>query len=247
MLAREAPVVRSITHREIHLGRQKVRIALETFQRSADDLLGRPVHVHVGRVEEVDADLVRPVYAGRRLLFCDATAVGQPATQGDLTYLDPTTTQSPVLHHNLHLIVNETLMVHAARCCNRPCLLICCRLRAPLLQERPILLQCSHRYSIHEEGAGAKVRATLQPGLTNRLTKYLRTTQQLIEEGRDAVSSKELGDFTGINPVQVRRDLNAIGFSGTRGVGYQAYDLVEAVRNILGLRQTYNIALVGAG
>src|SRR3712207_9350963 len=31
------------------------------------------------------------------------------------------------------------------------------------------------------------------------------------------------------------------------GVGYQAYDLVEAVRAILGLRQTYNIALVGAG
>ena len=91
------------------------------------------------------------------------------------------------------------------------------------------------------------MRTTLQPGLTNRLTKYLRTTQQLIEEGRDAVSSKELGDFTGINPVQVRRDLNAIGFSGTRGVGYQAYDLVEAVRDILGLRQTYNIALVGAG
>ena len=97
-----------------------------------------------------------------------------------------------------------------------------------------------------KEGA-ARVRATLQPGLTNRLTKYLRTTQQLIEEGRDAVSSKELGDFTGINPVQVRRDLNAIGFSGTCGVGYQAYDLVEAVRDILGLRQTYNIALVGAG
>ena len=91
------------------------------------------------------------------------------------------------------------------------------------------------------------MRTTLQPGLTNRLTKYLRTTQQLIEEGRDAVSSKELGDFTGSNPVQVRRDLNAIGFSGTRGVGYQAYDLVEAVRDILGLRQTYNIALVGAG
>jgi redox-sensing transcriptional repressor len=91
------------------------------------------------------------------------------------------------------------------------------------------------------------MRSTLQPGLTNRLTKYLRTTQQLIEEGRDAVSSKELGDYTGINPVQVRRDLNAIGFSGTRGVGYQAYDLVESVRAILGLRQTYNIALVGAG
>ncbi len=91
------------------------------------------------------------------------------------------------------------------------------------------------------------MRATLQPGLTNRLTKYLRVTQQLIEEGRDAVSSKELGDFTGINPVQVRRDLNAIGFSGTRGVGYQAHDLVESVRAILGLRQTYNIALVGAG
>ncbi|MGI9048371.1 MAG: redox-sensing transcriptional repressor Rex [Rubrobacteraceae bacterium] len=91
------------------------------------------------------------------------------------------------------------------------------------------------------------MRATLQPGLTNRLTKYLRVTSQLIEESRDAVSSKELGDYTGINPVQVRRDLNAIGFSGTRGVGYQSHDLVDAVRGILGLRQTYNIALVGAG
>ena len=98
-----------------------------------------------------------------------------------------------------------------------------------------------------DKGAKDRMRATLQPGLTNRLTKYLRVTSQLIEEGRDAVSSKELGDYTGINPVQVRRDLNAIGFSGTRGVGYQAYDLVEAVRSILGLRQTYNIALVGAG
>ena len=57
------------------------------------------------------------------------------------------------------------------------------------------------------------MRATLQPGLTNRVTKYLRTTQQLIEEGRDAVSSKELGDFTGINPVQVRRDLSLIHIS----------------------------------
>ena len=65
-----------------------------------------------------------------------------------------------------------------------------------------------------------QVRATLQPGLTNRLTKYLRVTQQLIEEGRDSVSSKELGDFTGINPVQVRRDVNAIGLSGTRVLGY---------------------------
>ena len=89
------------------------------------------------------------------------------------------------------------------------------------------------------------MRATLQPVLTNRLSKYLRTTKQLIEEGGDAVASKEVGDFTGINPVQVRRDLNAIGFSGTLGVGYQAYDMVGAVRNILGLRQTYNIARVG--
>lgn len=107
------------------------------------------------------------------------------------------------------------------------------------------MVRCKHL--VYEKEVGGKVRATLQPGLTNRLTKYLRVTQQLIEEGRDAVSSKELGDFTGINPVQVRRDLNAIGFSGTRGVGYQAYDLVEAVRSILGLKQTYNIALVGAG
>src|SRR5215210_1778218 len=76
VLAREASIVRPIAHREVHLGRQKVGVPLEVFQRSAHDLLGRTVHVHVGRVEEVDADLVRPFYAGCRLLFCDAPTVG---------------------------------------------------------------------------------------------------------------------------------------------------------------------------
>ncbi len=47
--------------------------------------------------------------------------------------------------------------------------------------------------------------------------------------------------------MQVRRDLAAIGFRGTRGLGYVADDLIKAARDFLGLRPVYHIALVGAG
>lgn len=88
---------------------------------------------------------------------------------------------------------------------------------------------------------------TLHPALTSRLSKYLRVCLQLVEEGYETVSSRELGGYMGVNPGLVRRDLLAIGSSGTRGVGYQIHELVKAVRDALGLGRTYNLALVGAG
>src|SRR4051794_30329305 len=107
VLAREPAVVRALAHPQVHLRRQKVRVALEVLQRPAHYLLRGPAHVHVGRVEEVDADLVRPVDAGRRLLRIDAPAVGQPAPERDLTDLHPATTQPPVLHRDLPRVTDE--------------------------------------------------------------------------------------------------------------------------------------------
>ena len=85
------------------------------------------------------------------------------------------------------------------------------------------------------------------PGLTSRLTEYFRITKQFVEKGSDSVSNSELATCTSINPVQVRRDLRAIGFSGTRGVGYQARELIEFVRKTLNLRENYSLVVVGAG
>lgn len=91
------------------------------------------------------------------------------------------------------------------------------------------------------------MRVTLHPALTSRLNRYLRVCLQLVEEGYETVSSRELGGYTGVNPGLVRQDLLAIGSSGTRGVGYQTHELVKAVRDALDLGRTYNLALVGAG
>ncbi len=92
------------------------------------------------------------------------------------------------------------------------------------------------------------MRVTLHPALTSRLNRYLRVCLQLVEEGYETVSSRELGGYTGVvNPGLVRQDLLAIGSSGTRGVGYQTHELVKAVRDALDLGRTYNLVLVGAG
>ena len=98
VLAREAAVVRPLAHREVDLRGEKVGVALEASEGVADDLLGRAPHVHVGGVEEVDAEVVGLVDAVRRLLPGDAPAVGQPASEGDLADLYPAPAQPPVLH-----------------------------------------------------------------------------------------------------------------------------------------------------
>jgi redox-sensing transcriptional repressor len=84
-------------------------------------------------------------------------------------------------------------------------------------------------------------------GLARRLAKYLRCVAALREEGLDAVSSWTLGEFTGVNSAQVRRDLSSIGVTGTRGVGYETQEVYDAIRRVLELDRTYDVVLVGAG
>src|ERR671917_821702 len=109
VLAREAPVVRPVAHGEVDLGGEKKGVALEALEGVADDLLGRAPHVDVGGVEKVDAEVVGPVDAGRRLLFGDAPAVGEPASEGDLADLHPAPAQPPVLHRTPPFLRDKVL------------------------------------------------------------------------------------------------------------------------------------------
>lgn len=84
-------------------------------------------------------------------------------------------------------------------------------------------------------------------GLARRLTKYLRCVVNLEEEGLDAVSSKSLSSYTGINSAQIRRDLAAVGIGGTRGVGYDLPGVSSAIRKALDLDRVHEVVLVGAG
>lgn len=79
-----------------------------------------------------------------------------------------------------------------------------------------------------------------------RLPRYLR----LLEEGngsKETVSSEDLAEAAGITAANVRRDLAALGFQGTRGVGYSAANLRNRIRRELGIENRRRVGIVGAG
>ncbi|MCX8006632.1 MAG: redox-sensing transcriptional repressor Rex [Coriobacteriia bacterium] len=84
-------------------------------------------------------------------------------------------------------------------------------------------------------------------GVVERLPVYLGALIQLRHEGRTTVSSARLGELTGVNPAQIRRDLTHFGSFGKRGVGYDIALLVDSIQRILGADHVHRLALVGAG
>jgi len=80
-----------------------------------------------------------------------------------------------------------------------------------------------------------------------RLPIYLRGLLFLAEQGRQSVSSKDLADFLGVNPSQIRKDFSYFGDFGTPGVGYKTETLIKQIKKILKLDVVHKTALVGVG
>ena len=80
-----------------------------------------------------------------------------------------------------------------------------------------------------------------------RLPLYYRCVQKLATKGVDVISSKDLGNMIGIPSTQVRKDLSYYGEFGRRGVGYEVDNLIKNLQKILGLDESWELLLVGAG
>lgn len=80
-----------------------------------------------------------------------------------------------------------------------------------------------------------------------RLSLYLRFLEEFEGQGMATVSSGALAARGGTTSAQVRKDLSFFGSFGKRGLGYPVPELVERLRNILGLTRRYNVAMIGAG
>jgi redox-sensing transcriptional repressor len=80
-----------------------------------------------------------------------------------------------------------------------------------------------------------------------RLSLYLRFLQEADSAGVETISSSDLARRGGATSAQVRKDLSLFGSFGKRGTGYSVPDLVQEIRTILGLQQSWNVALIGAG
>lgn len=81
-----------------------------------------------------------------------------------------------------------------------------------------------------------------------RLPLYARELGLAAGEGREFISSKELGERLGVTPAQIRKDLSYFGRFGKRGRGYDVLSLREQIRSILGLDgRVKELVLVGVG
>ena len=80
-----------------------------------------------------------------------------------------------------------------------------------------------------------------------RLSIYLRCLEELENADVISVSSKQLAERFGLNSAQVRKDLAYFGQFGVRGLGYYVSALRHHLKRILGLKQQWEVALIGAG
>ena len=87
----------------------------------------------------------------------------------------------------------------------------------------------------------------IPPVVIDRLPLYTRALSTLAEEGRDVVSSQELGTLLGVTPAQIRKDLSYFGRFGKQGRGYNVRKLLDELHHILGLDRQWRMAVIGVG
>lgn len=86
------------------------------------------------------------------------------------------------------------------------------------------------------------------PGKTiERLSQYRRILYNSIREGKTNVYSHELARMMNLTPVQVRRDLMLIGYSGSQSKGYVIKDLVALIGKIIDSDDGQKVIIVGMG
>src|SRR3990167_2780006 len=87
----------------------------------------------------------------------------------------------------------------------------------------------------------------IPPVVIDRLPLYTRALSALEAEGREVVSSQELGTRLGVTPAQIRKDLSYFGRFGKQGRGYNVKRLLEELHQILGLDRKWTMVVVGVG
>lgn len=87
----------------------------------------------------------------------------------------------------------------------------------------------------------------ISDSVINRLPRYYRHLTDLLENGTERISSRELSEKMNITASQIRQDLNCFGGFGQQGYGYNVSLLRGEIAKILGLDQGYTAILIGAG
>ena len=87
----------------------------------------------------------------------------------------------------------------------------------------------------------------ISQAVIRRMPRYYRYLGDLLESGVERVSSSELSKLMNVTASQIRQDLNNFGGFGQQGYGYNVRFLHEEIGKILGLTETHNMIVIGAG
>ena len=80
-----------------------------------------------------------------------------------------------------------------------------------------------------------------------RISQYRKILLENEKNGKTHIYSHELAAQLHLTPVQVRRDIMLIGYSGTQRKGYVIKDLYARIVEVLNQGMKLNIAMVGMG
>ena len=87
----------------------------------------------------------------------------------------------------------------------------------------------------------------ISQAVIRRLPRYYRYLGELLENGVERISSNDLSKKMNVTASQIRQDLNNFGGYGQQGYGYNVKFLYTEIGKILGLDETHNIVIIGAG
>ena len=80
-----------------------------------------------------------------------------------------------------------------------------------------------------------------------RLPSYLHELKILRDQQQQTVSTTYLAQKLGLEPINVRKDLELASSPGSPGVGYNIQSLIAGIENFLGWNDETPVFLVGAG
>jgi redox-sensing transcriptional repressor len=80
-----------------------------------------------------------------------------------------------------------------------------------------------------------------------RLSMYRRVLQTYQDNQSEFIYSHELASLLHLTPVQVRRDIMLIGYSGTQRKGYSVKELINKIGDILDGNERINAVIIGMG
>lgn len=80
-----------------------------------------------------------------------------------------------------------------------------------------------------------------------RLSQYRRSLNNQLAKGKTHIFSHEIASLLHITPVQVRRDIMLIGYSGSLRKGYNIREMVDLIGKIIDTDEGQRIAVIGLG